>query len=287
MTTPAPTRPLVSRLIERFRALNLPSTPRPEDKPFLSGNRVVGWSVDFPIARTCTPTKVCVNTCYYARDVTAIPHNLAKQNEVMESVLADPVGSAHRIAAEFKRKRGAAFLRWNGGGDLFPESVECLNTLGKHYPDLPVWVVTRKPKVAALVEEAENVFLHLSLDSSSRGRLQEWLALPKRTTKWFASYQCNRDEDVDLDSLGRAGFSVVFRDGYKTLPKDTGEDGLRVSCPLNGSPSVEDGCKNCGRCWTRAAVDMRNTEALARWAEEPATSSHAPAHFLLWEVESR
>lgn len=276
------TRPLVARLIERFRALNLPTTPRPEDKPFLSGNRVVGWSVDFPIARTCNPTKVCINTCYYARDVTAIPHNLAKQNEVMESVLADPVGSAHRIAAEFKRKKGAAFLRWNGGGDLFPESVACLNALGKHYPDLPVWVVTRKPKVAALVEEAENIFVHLSLDKSSRGRLQEWLSLPKRTDKWFASYQCDRGENPDLDELARAGFSVVFRDSYKPVSESTGDAGKRVSCPLNGAPSTEDGCKNCGRCWTRAAVDMRDEGALAKWASGEA---ERPTTFMLWEVE--
>jgi hypothetical protein len=244
---------------------------------------VVGWSVDFPIARTCNPSKVCINTCYFARDTTAAPTSLAKQNEVMESVLADPVRSAHRIAAEFKGKKEAAFLRWNGGGDLFPESVACLNALGQFYPDLPVWVVTRKPKVAALVEEAENIFVHLSLDKSSRGRLQEWLALPKRTGKWFASYQCDRGEEPDFDELAQAGFSVVFRDSYKPVPAGTGDAGKRVSCPLNGSPSVEDGCKKCGRCWTSAAVNMRDTDALARWAAPVS----APAKFLLWEVEPR
>lgn len=270
---PTATRPLVARLIDRFRALSLPAEARPPHLAMLSGNRVVGWSVDFPIARTCAPTSVCVNTCYYARDVTAIPHNLAKQNAVMETVLRDPVGAAHRIAREFLSKRGAAFLRWNGGGDLFPEAVECVNTIGRLYPQIAVWVVSRRPRLAAEIADAERVFLHLSLDRSSRSRLREWLALPRRPERWFASYQCARDEEPDLDLLARSGFSVVFRDAYRAVSAPMGEAALRVSCPLNGAASVDDGCKRCGRCWSSVAVSMRDESRLRVWSLGAGTTS--------------
>jgi hypothetical protein len=84
---------------------------------------------------------------------------------------------------------------------------------------------------------------------------------------WFASYQTDRSEVVDLDRLAAAGFSVVFQDSYRPVSSATGPDGLRVSCPLNGAASVEGGCQRCGRCWTPAAVTMRDEDSLRRWAE--------------------
>jgi hypothetical protein len=231
----------------------------------LSKNRVVGWSIDFPIARTCAPSKVCVDTCYAAKTTTAATAALLKQQENMQHVVLDPEGSAHRIVAEC-RASGATFLRWNGAGDLFPEAVRCLNTIGAEYPDVPVWVVTRKPADAQGIADAPNVFVHLSIDRATRGRLREWLNLPHRPERWFASYQCDRGEDVDVDALARAGFSVVFRDDYAPLPATTSDAGRRVSCPLNGAPALDAGCLACGRCWTPAAVTMRNTDALRAWA---------------------
>ena len=269
---PTPTRPLVARLVDRFRAYAYPPEPRAPHLAMLSANRVVGQSIDLPIARTCAPTAVCVNTCYFARDTTAAPSNLAKQNAVMETIIADPEAAAHRIARELLRS-GASFLRWNGGGDLFPEAVACVNAIGRLYPEIAIWVVTRRPRLAAQIEDAERVFVHLSLDRSSRSRLREWLALPRRPERWFASYQCARDEEPDLDLLARAGFSVVFRDAYRALPAGVGPEGLRVSCPLNGADTVEDGCRRCGRCWTPAGVAMRDESRLRLWSLEGGPSS--------------
>jgi hypothetical protein len=38
---------------------------------------------------------------------------------------------------------GLTFIRWNGGGDLFEESVAAVNYLAKMRPDIVIWVVTR------------------------------------------------------------------------------------------------------------------------------------------------
>jgi hypothetical protein len=221
----------------------------------------VGWTVNVPIHPTCQPTKVCIKTCYYASGGTAAPNNLEKQTLVMRLIQSDPVGAAQRIEAEL-RSVGASWLRWNGGGDLFPEAVTCINALAALAPDIPIWVVTRKPQVAAGLADVPSVFVHLSLDGSSRDRLRTWLALPSKTTRWFASYQADKGETVDMGALTAAGFSVVFRDNYRGDP----EGG--ASCPLNGAASVDGGCARCRRCWTQEALNMRDESALRTWMGE-------------------
>ena len=253
--------PVVSRLIERTRNHVMPDGVWTDGKRMISTNRVVGWSVNVPIFPTCHPTKVCVETCYYANGVTATPSGLEKQTLVMRSIQLDPVGCASRIAREL-REVGASFVRWNGGGDLFPESVACINAFAVEAPEIPVWVVTRKPRVAADIVDAPSVFVHLSLDKSSRSRLRTWLDLQVKPSRWFASYQADRGERVDMDALTSAGFSVVFLDNY------TGEPQGGASCPLNGAKSIEGGCLRCGRCWTDTAVKMRDEAALRSWGEE-------------------
>ena len=254
--------PLVARTIARTRAYPMPEGVLPEDKPLLSKNRIVGWTVNVPIYPTCQPTKVCIKTCYYARGATAAPNNLEKQTLVMRLIQRDPVAAAKRIVREL-REAGAEWLRWNGGGDLFPEAVACINEVAREAPDIPLWIVTRKPFVAAGIVDAPSVYVHLSLDATSHDRLRAWLALPSKTTRWFASYQEARGENVDTVALSAAGFSVVFRDNYKGKP----EGG--ASCPLNGAASIVGGCERCRRCWSQEAVDMRNEEALRAWSEEP------------------
>lgn len=252
--------PIVSRVISRTREQPMPEGVWPEGKQLLSRNRVVGWTVNVPIFPTCQPTKVCVETCYYARDTTASPNNLAKQTLVMRLIQSDPEAAARRIVRE-AREVDAGWLRWNGGGDLFPAAVECINAIAREAPALPLWVVTRKPKVAALLADAPSVFVHLSLDASSRDRLREWLSLPSKTSRWFASYQANKGETVDTAALTAAGFSVVFRDNYRGVP----EGG--ASCPLNGAASIDGGCGRCRRCWSQEALDRRDVDALRAWAD--------------------
>jgi hypothetical protein len=66
----------------------------------LSHNKVTGWSVNVPIAKTCQPSKVCIETCYFSKGGTAWPASLNKQVRVFNSIKADPIGTAQRIVNE-------------------------------------------------------------------------------------------------------------------------------------------------------------------------------------------
>jgi len=135
----------------------------------LSHNKVTGWSVNLPIAKTCQPSKVCINTCYFSKGGSSWPASLTKQVRVYNSIKGDPKGTASRIARECVKNK-ATYLRWNGGGDLFDESIDCLMEVAHILPEMPIWVVTRIPAMAAKVPDAKNVFVHFSLD---RHRVEE------------------------------------------------------------------------------------------------------------------
>ncbi len=251
---------IVANLIRRARAMNLDAHgPHRDDDPhpMISKNRVTGWTINVPIHATCQPTKVCAATCYAATGGPACPNNLEKQHRVWMKLEADPQGAAERIDRELTKVK-ARFLRWNGLGDLTPGAVEAIRVLALRRPDLPIWVVTRKPLIAAILPDLPNVFVHLSVDRSSSSRLLVWLAMPNKPSRWFASYQADRGEEVSL--LSMQGFSVVFRHNYK------GEVEPAPSCPLNGSSSIDGGCLACGRCWNGEAVGMRDEQALSLWA---------------------
>jgi hypothetical protein len=57
----------------------------PKEK-VLSHNKVTGWSVNLPIAKTCQPSKVCINTCYFSKGGSSWPASLTKQVSVYNSI---------------------------------------------------------------------------------------------------------------------------------------------------------------------------------------------------------
>jgi len=66
----------VVKLIQKTKKLEAA-----ENKPgsILSENKVSGWSLNFPIKGTCKPSKLCVETCYYAAGMTTWTNSLRKQ----------------------------------------------------------------------------------------------------------------------------------------------------------------------------------------------------------------
>jgi hypothetical protein len=249
---------LVPKLIARTRKVVGPYTKTLAAKEsMLSGNKVTGFSVNFPIAETCSPTKVCANTCYFARDSTTWPAALKKQYRVYNTVKADPLEAAKRLAAEVQRrlKRGTiSFVRWNGGGDLFPESVECLNAFARECPMIPVWVVTRTPELAASIEDFPNIFIHFSLDRHSLPRRSSFESLSPRSPNYFFSYQCDRGEQPSPEQL--RGISVLFYHCYKP-PEQLPKVAKGVVCPLNTEPDICGVCEWCRRCFDGSAVRHR------------------------------
>ena len=95
--------------------------------------------MNLPIAKTCQPSKVCTNTCYFSKGGSSWPASLTKQVRVYNSIKGDPKGTASRIARECVKNK-ATYLRWNGGGVLFDKSIDCLMEIARLLPKKPAWV---------------------------------------------------------------------------------------------------------------------------------------------------
>jgi hypothetical protein len=272
-TKPAPASrnpPTVAKLIKRSQQqFGAYAECLKAGESMLSHNKVTGSSVNFPIAETCSPSKLCIKTCYFARGGPSWPESLKKQYRLYNSVKADPEAAAERLAKEINRKfRKLSFLRWNGGGDLFPESVRMLNAFAKLCPDLPIWVVTRLAVHAATVEQAPNVFVHFSLDMHSKDRREAFEQLPKKTTNYFYSYQCDKGEHPGAAQL--EGISVLFYDWYKP-PANYPDIEDEVICPLNKETDITGVCEWCRRCFNGKAVKHSRKHSLNHTAEKTPT----------------
>lgn len=215
----------------------------PDENPF-STNKVTGWSLNFPIIGTCTPSPVCSDTCYFAKGPATWPASLAKQHRLLNSLRADPLYLATKVVRWAKYHR-LTFIRWCGGGDLVNETPACIDAVASALPDVPQWVVSRKPEIAATITPRANVYLHLSVDRSSWERLEKFTRLAPHGLNWFWSYQCDRGE-VPLAAIA----PVVFRDGYDL----DGFPPIEQDCPLNLSESIVRVCESCRRCFNGDAV---------------------------------
>lgn len=242
--------PVVSKLIARSKPIGLDAGLLKDGERILSFNAIAGSTLDVPIEATCQPSKVCVRDCYAASSRQAMPAMLAHQYRVQNSMEADPEGFAERLAAEFAAK-GFRHLRWNGVGDLSLAAVQAINWLGRNRPDMTIWVVTRKPLWAAMIEEFPQVFVHFSLDKHSMERRIQFLEASPRSQNFFFSYQCERDE-VSPEGLG---VSVIFHRRYKP-PTGANLDDPAL-CPLNKLDDCTNACTNCRRCFNGEAVAMR------------------------------
>ena len=214
------------------------------ESPF-SSNKVTGHSLNFPIVNTCTPTVVCAETCYFAKGPSTWTASLKKQSRLMNSVKASPTHMAVMIA-DWTRRLKLDFVRWNGGGDLFAESVDCINLAAPLMPTIPQWVVSRKPKLAAAIEPASNVYVHFSVDKGSWDRLEEMQNLAPAGLQWFWSYQCDKGETPPHSMVA----PVIFRDGYD--PK--GGELYGNDCPLNENEDITGVCGRCRRCFNGDAL---------------------------------
>jgi hypothetical protein len=236
-------------LTDKTEAARTREVLAPRENPF-STNKVTGHSLNYPIVPTCSPTKVCVKTCYFGCGPSTWPASLAKQWRLYNATVADPAGTARRIV-EWTRRLKLTFVRWNGGGDLFAESVECINQAAPLMPDVPQWVVTRLPEHARAIEPAANVFVHFSVDRHSWGRLE---AMRGYAGNWFWSYQCDAGEKP-AKSLA----PVVFYDHY-----DPGDEPLNADdCPLNATSAITGVCGRCRRCFDGSAVARAKEMAAA------------------------
>ena len=232
----------VKSLIAKTKTLPGKTDVLGEDENPFSTNKVTGHSLNFPIIGTCSPTKVCAETCYFAKGPSTWTASLKKQHRLLNAMNADPVALGRQIAAWAGRLR-LTFVRWNGGGDLVERTPECIDVVATAIPDIPQWIVTRKPEIAALIVPRPNVFVHFSVDKGSWDRLESFS--PAAGLNWFHSYQCDAGEEP----TGVVS-PVVFRDKYD--PAGTAPH--PGDCPLNWREDISDVCESCRRCFNGEAV---------------------------------
>lgn len=248
--------PVVSLLTKRTRvALEGYDTALSPTERVLSPNAVTGWSVNVPIEATCQPSKHCASTCYAASNLMAATPALLRQARVLRAMREDPAAFAKRVCDEYDAL-GLTFVRWNGVGDLDEAAVEAINWIGANRPDVVVWVVTRIAQHAAKIAHAPGVFVHFSLDATSRMRRLDFLSKAPLNKNYFFSWQCERGE-VPPENHGA---SVVFAHRYKVAE---GVDLGAASCPLNGANDCAGMCSKCRRCFNGEAVRLR--VELANW----------------------
>lgn len=236
--------------------------PLQPDKSVFSTNTKLGFSIDFPIARTCRPTPICAEHCYGSR--SGAPQSkdldaLRKQIRVYHYVKhVDPIVASQRIVAEYDKKH-LTFLRWCGVGDLFPEAVRLINTIARLYPRVVQWVVTRRPEYAAKINRtSQNVFVMFSLDATadSRRRMAEAAQL-QHARLYFSFLRTHPDDDT-------LGARVVFNEQRTHgLPNDHSP----TVCPADaGLIDFKGACARCRRCFSPRALD-RVTHPRTRWIE--------------------
>ena len=219
----------------------------------LSGNKVTGYSVNFPIWKTCKPTRVCSRYCYFAVGHNAWSNALKRQIRNLNTIQNNYRSFADRIALEYD-KLDLNFIRWNGGGDPFPESVDAINYLAELRTDMKIWVVTRIPEQAAKIKQSPNVYIHFSLDRYSLKRRAKFESLNKASNNYFYSYQAEAGEMPVENNLRNV--SVLFFDDYKPtgdyswIPKE-------VVCPLNEVTDISNTCEACRRCFNDDASNHR------------------------------
>lgn len=244
---------IVKNVISKTKALAVDYPDLLEDsEEVLSHNKVCGYSLNVPIYRTCTPSKTCVKTCYFAKGGTSWTPSLLKQLRIYNTIKHDPEVFADRVIREYDKNK-MTFLRWNGGGDLFPAAVDCINYIGEKRPDIVLWVVTRKINDAKNIRQFPNVYIHFSLDRSTTDKYFKYEQETKLSDNYFYSFQNDKGKEADLAFLERYA-SVVFYDKYKPIVKP---DENEIVCPLNLNADITDCCEKCRRCFSGDAVKHR------------------------------
>lgn len=222
----------------------------PKD-PICSSNSKTGFSLNFPAWKTCRPTPACVKVCYgrmRGRPITWSA-SLRKMVRVHRYFLeADPEEVADKIHGEYVRRK-MDFLRWNGVGDLFPKAVTVINVMVEKHPGDVLWVVTRKPELAAKISrKAENLYLMFSLDKSAASRKRRVLISRCRHPRLYYSYI---REEMGENTMGAR---VVFN--LQQKKKELEYDDPHTTCPVDaGVLPLNGACTACRRCWTDLALD--------------------------------
>jgi hypothetical protein len=235
----------------------------------LSANAKTTASLDFPIGQTCSPTASCAAHCYATRPgaTTMWSKSLRLRLRNWRYLKCASTRTAEKeLDRDFRNtqarwaQRGVQldYLRISGTGDLFPELVLVVNRFARRHQDVRVWIVTRQFDLAAKIASLPNVFLQLSLDSTtSRTHVEKIRKLLERHPRAYASFLRERpDDDV-------SGCAIVFNEKRTTGLPFNG----RTDCPVDagqmplGNDRGEGGtaCSRCRKCFEDRVLDRQRS----------------------------
>jgi hypothetical protein len=214
----------------------------------LSTNSKTGVSINVAIARTCRPTKACAEYCYglvgrlaYDAALAAQARNAAFFAGADKAILRH---EARRIGRSVLRRQN--FLRMFGVGDLQPGSVFFTTVLASEFPELSVWVSTRKLELARQLPLLPNLHVMLSLDATTTRENVEatrWL-IRQMGTQFFAAWV----RRSSTDRIPR-WVSVVFEE--HRMGRRAAWDPERRACPATARDGAEHegACERCRFCF--------------------------------------
>ena len=220
----------------------------------VSSNTKTGASINLAIMGSCTPTKACERYCYGARGPIMFTNSLVSQAEnlsrfnYLETASQSTVDrEADYIVQQLGRKQ---WLRWNGVGDIVPGSARVVNAISKRHKNIIQWVVTRKPDMLELLEDAESLAVLFSLDSTTPERVfSEAEKRKQRFSKALFQYAWTQTEETDK---APPHVSVIFNVHIGRKGNDWKEP--RVCEATLPSTDHANACDSCRRCFEKKEV---------------------------------
>lgn len=251
-----PVAALFRRVAARARDLEPAAAPA---RLYLSSNSKTGCSVNLPVT-SCEPTRGCADYCYALIGPIATPRALARQagNEALLRGLDGASDAAvDAVAAglvDDVRAARRSWFRWHGVGDLLPGSVRVVNAVARRAPDVVQWVVTRKPALAARLDDAPAVRLLLSADATT----------PAARLKAMLELRVGRRAPTHLAWVRREGetpplppwVDVVFNEHRGRRSTSFEDDDPRTCGATDGTAEHDGACDRCRRCFAPSGRAM-------------------------------
>ena len=247
-TTTSPNR--FRRLNRRLQELevSLPSTL------FLSDNTKTGFSINTAIPLTCRPTPACVKYCYglvgricMSRAIARQVANTQRFDALLRASTRELVEEAFAVARRVTPRQG--FLRFFGVGDMQLGSVRFISMLSAMFPELKLWIATRRFDYAARLPNQENIHVMLGLDATTPAAdmTQVKRLLRHRRAQFFAAWVQQHEEEPipPWISVVFAEHQLTHRASWTRTNKDPR---ICLATVADGAPH-DNACARCQRCF--------------------------------------
>lgn len=226
--------------------------PKLPEKIYLSKNTKTGISINVSIAETCSPTKLCMNSCYAMRGPIVFRNSQLRQVE--NTVLFKHLEFAPRreldkivnLLAEEIYTSKQEWVRWNASGDLINGSVRVINRLAELHPKIISWVISRKPEQIKQLLDHPSIRLTISFDETTPEKISNQLKTFKSILK--KSGVKNSWIRTSKEQVIPSFIDIVFNEHIGRSIVDH-KDNKTCEATVKGS-NHNNACDSCRRCFS-------------------------------------